>query len=432
MNIAVIGLSHKTAPVNIRERLAFDSAQTLKALRELKGKFSEVEFVLLSTCNRVELYVAGRSEDIIGVEKLIEFLAKFHNVRKEEFRDFIYVYKDEDAARHLLTVASSLDSMVVGEGQIINQVKEGYSLACEAGSTGKVLNRLFHRSFSVAKKVYTTTSIANGRVSVAGVAVELAKQLFSDILSAKVLVIGAGEMGELLVQHLLHAGSKQIVVINRTFGRSSNMVERYGIEAKDWQELEDQLIDADIVIACAAVQDYLFEKESFKQIAAHRQKKMMLIIDIAVPRNFEQAVNEIEGVHLYSVDDLSEVARQNRKAREEDIARGMEIIHENADEFMDWLKSHDIGPLIGRMKEKFTQITQEELEQFCAGDRRIAARRVFLAQKVNRIVNRLLHSVIKDVNTVAKEQGPDEAAKLIEQIVQQADESGGTRNKVRG
>ena len=206
------------------------------------------------------MYCAAEDVGGPGGEDLAEFLSDFHNVALSQFQDFLYVYSDEDAVRHLLTVVSSLDSMVVGEGQIIGQIKESYRLACTAKSTGKVLNRLFHCAFAAAKKVHTVTSISSGRVSVAGVAVELAMQLFEDVSSAKVVVIGAGQMGELLVQHLLHSGCKNIVIVNRSYQRALEKARCYGVEARKGEELEKQLIEANIAIASASTQNYLFSK----------------------------------------------------------------------------------------------------------------------------------------------------------------------------
>ena len=422
MKIVVVGLNHKSAPIEIREKLAFDAKQTLKALRELKIRFREAEFVLLSTCNRVELYCASKISEEVTTASLTEFLSKFHNIPIEKFQESLYVYEDEDSARHLLTVASSLDSMVVGEAQIIAQVKESYQLACTAKSTGKILNRLFHCAFTTSKKIYTTTSISTGRVSVAGVAVELAMQLFADISSAKVVVIGAGEMGELLIQHLIHVGCKNITVVNRSHERGKNMAEQYGIAVDKWEEIENQLIGANIAIASAAVQDYLFRKGPFKKIMNHRWGRTLLIIDIAVPRNFEPSINKIDDVYLYSVDDLSEVVERNRKARELDITAGMEIVYKNVTDFMDWLRSKDIGPLIGQMKEQFTRISQNELEQFFVGTRQEASCKEILEIMVNRVVNKLLHCVIKNVNTIAKENGATEAARYVGSIVQHAEQ----------
>ncbi len=422
MKIVVLGLNHKTAPVDIREKLAFDAVETTRALCELKRRFCQAEFVLISTCNRVELYCADKRAGGVDADDLAELISEFHNVKLEKFQEFLYTYGDEDAVRHLLAVASSLDSMVVGEAQIIGQVKESYRLACAAKSTGKVLNRLFHCAFATSKKVYTTTSISSGRVSVAGVAVELAKQLFADISSAKVIVIGAGDTGQLIVQHLLQAGAGNITVVNRSYDHGLKVAERYGIPAKKWEDLAELLIGANIVIASASVRDYLFKKESFKEIADRRKEGALLIIDIAVPRNFEPAINELEGIYLYSIDDLAAVVEENRKARERDIARGMEIIFDNVTDFMEWFGTKDVGPLIGRMKEKFAQIGKNELDRFLAGAGPDAPPRAVMEAMVNRVVNKLLHCVIKNVNAVAKESGPTEAARLVDSIVRQAEE----------
>jgi len=422
MKIIVLGLNHKSAPIEIREKLAFDAADTIRALRQLKDRFREAEFVLLSTCNRVELYSAYEDMGGAAAETIAKFLSEFHNVALEDFQDFLYVCDDEDAVKHLLTVASSLDSMVVGEAQIIGQVKESYKLACTAKSTGKVLNRLFHCAFTASKRVHTNTSISSGRVSVAGIAVELAMQLFADISVAKVVVIGAGEMGELLVRHLLHVGCENITVVNRSYEHGLSVANRYGIEARQWEELTEQLTGANIAIASATTQDYLFKKDSFKEIMDNRRDRALLIIDIAVPRNVEPSVNEIENVYLYSIDELSEVAEQNRKAREEDITKGVQLIYESVIEFMDWFKVRDIGPLIGKMREKFAEIGQSELKRFFVGARQEASCKEVMEAVVNRIVNKLLHCVIKNVNVVAKKHGPAEAAKLADSIVRQAEE----------
>lgn len=429
MKILVVGLNHKSASIDIREKLAFDATGIIEALTLLKSTFYDSEFVLLSTCNRVEIYCACSNTGNIGIDTLTDFLSKFQEVPLEVFKDYLYVYKDIEAVNHLLTVASSFDSMVVGEAEILGQVKDSYKLACTAKSTGKVLNKLFHCAFATAKKVHTNTSISNGRVSVAGVAVELAMQLFSNISSAKVVVIGAGEMGELLVRHLLHVGCKSICVINRSYDRGLEMANKYGIEAKKWEELVQQFIDVEIVISSAASQDYLFDKKTLGEIMRRRRKGALLIIDVAVPRNFDPLINKIEDIYLYSIDELSDVAERNRQAREHDIVKGTEIINESVVGFMDWFKSRDIGPLIGEMKCKFAQISQIEMERFFVGVREEACCREVMEAMMHRVVNRLLHCVIKNIDIVAKEQGPAEAMKLVDRIVQQAKETLNQGNK---
>jgi len=423
MKILLVGLNHKTAPVDIRERLAFNEQDTTLALQQLKDRFHQVEFVLLSTCNRVELYCAGKcGRGCPSSEELAQFLSDFKQVPLSEFEDFLYFYSGQEAVEHLLIVASSLDSLVVGEPQIVRQVKDSYRLACTARCTGKVLNRLFHCAFGTSKMVHTATSISRGRISVAGFAVELARQLFEDIRSAKVVVIGAGEMGELVVQHLLHEGCREIVIVNRSYERAIDKARHYGTKAGRWEQLRQELADADIVVAAAACEDYLFNKDAFQKIMQHRRDGALLIIDIAVPRNFEPAVNEIESVFLYSIDDLSRVVEENRRSRQKDIAKAREIISAKVNEFMDWLSTGDIGPLIGQMKEKFRQIARQELDGFFVGLRGQACCRPVMEAMINRLVNKLLHCVIKNVDAVAKKHGPGEAAKLLSSIVQRAEE----------
>ena len=422
MSILVLGLNHRSAAVEIRERLAFDAEQTASALGQLKRREPEGEFALLSTCNRVELYYAGeeRAEGIAG--RLIAFLADFHGLDPEQFRSCLYVHEDEDAVRHLLLVCAGLDSMVLGEAQVLGQVKESYRQACAAGATGKVLNRLFHCAFFTAKEVHTTTAISNGRVSVAGVAVELAMQLFADLCKARVVVIGAGETGELLVRHLLKAGCSDITVVNRTYERGAELAARCWVTVGRWEELPERIAGANIVIASAATPTYLYTKESFAPVVARRKGGSLLLIDVGVPRNFDPAINSLAEVYLYSMDELKEVAEQNLKARREDLSSGLEIVYARAAEFVDWLGAKDIGPLIGRMKAEFRKIGRNELERFFVGRRRQADCRVPMEAMVNRVVDKLVHCVIHNVNAVAKDTSPAEAAKLIDTIVQQAHE----------
>ncbi len=423
MEVTLVGLNHKTASVDIRERLAFDQEATLAALKRIRTEFPQAEFILLSTCNRMELYSASVADQKPDTQDLIAFLADSRDVPAEEFRSFLYVRHDEDAVRHLLTVASSLDSMVVGESQIIAQVKHSYSLACQAESVGKILSHLFHTAFNTSKRIYTDTTISNRRVSVAGVAVDLAAQLFEDITKAKVVVIGAGDMGQLLIEHFLHIDCKDITVVNRSVQRGRSVAKRYNIAFSPWDDLNEELKGANIVVAAATAADgYLFNKSEFVKTMAARRRKTLLAIDIAVPRNFDPLINKIENVYLYSVDDLAQVVHENIKLRQEDVDEAVEIICEKVSEYTEWLRSIDIGPLIGQIKESFERIRHNELEKFFVGPRQDASCRDVMAATVSRVVNKLLHCVIKNINTVAKEQSPAHAAKLAGSIVEQAEE----------
>ncbi len=422
MSVLVLGLNHKSAPVEVRELLAFDPQETAAALHRLKELDRDAEFVLLSTCNRVELYYAGARAPQEVAGQLAAFLAEFHGADPEIFRPCLYIHEDEDAVRHLLLVAAGLDSMVLGEAQILGQVKEGYRLACAAQTTGKILNKLFHCAFFTAKSVHTRTAISNGRVSVAGVAVELALQLFADLARAKVVVIGAGETGELVVRHLLKAGCTDVTVVNRSYERGADLAARRGIAVGKWEELSQQMGRANIVISSATTPGFLYTRETFKEAVDRRKAGTLLIIDVGVPRNFDPAINGVGDVYLYSMDELKEVAEQNLKTREQDITSGLEIVYASAADFVDWYRARDIGPLIGRMKAQFQQIGQNELERFFVGPRQEASCRVPMEAMVNRVVNKLMHCVIKNVNTVARETGPAEAAKLVDAIVRQAHE----------
>ena len=431
MKIFAAGLNHKTASIDVREKLAFDAEQVCEALGILKDRFAEVEFVLVSTCNRVEFYIATDLEKS-WLDVIADFLSEFHGIEQQEFKKFLYIYEDKDAVRHLFMVSSSLDSMVVGETEIVGQTKDSYWLACKAKSTGKILNRLFHNAFSTGKKVHTKTSIASGRVSVAGVAVELARQLFEDVSSAKIVVIGAGQTGQLLLQHLLKIDCKDITIINRSYERAVEAARKNNVTASKWEDIGHQLRDANIVIASAAVQDYLFSKDSFIEKVGGGLKENLLIIDIGVPRNFDPTISQIESVHLYSIDELSGIAEENLKAREDDISEGMQIVYKNAADFMDWFKSRDIGPLIGQMKKQFSKITRDELDKFFAVSGQDGERKNMAAATTRKIVNKLIHRVIRDVDIVAKKHGAAEAAKLVEDIVKQAKDISSELNDKEG
>jgi len=420
MKIVVIGLNHKTAPIEIRERLSFNPAQAEDFLTLLGQRFPTEEFVLLSTCNRVEIYTVSDRDGWGSGREIIASLAEVKDLPAASFATHLYQYTGAEAVTHLFKVTSGLDSMIVGENQIIGQVKDAYKLACHVKTSGKTLNRLFHSAFTTSKEVHTTTEIASGRVSVAGVAIELAQQLFEHIEQARVVIIGAGQMGQLLVKHLLHSGCNAITVVNRSWCRARGMAEQFGIEAASWEALEDHLVSADIVIGSAAVADCLFDKPAFRPIVRRRQRRTLLIIDIAVPRNFDVTVGQLENVYLFSIDDLSGVASRNRQIREQDIDAGLDIVRENTAEFMEWFEVCDLGPQIGQLTAALARISQNELDRFFVGVRENACCRNTLRPMVNRVVNKIMFCFIKHVNATARELGPKEATRIMDQIVEQA------------
>ena len=420
MKIVVIGLNHKSAPIQIRERLSFNKTQAIELLNQLREQYPEAEFALLSTCNRVELYTVSDLDGWTQDNELIDFLARVKCFTTEEFKEHLYIHVGEDAVKHLLSVTSGLDSLVLGESQILGQVKDCYKMACENHTAGKVLNRLFHSAFSSSKEVHTSTAISAGRVSVAGVAIELAMQLFSDIKQAHALVVGAGQMGELLVKHLRHVGCEHITIVNRSLCKAQSMAAKHGVQALPWDALEGQFMESDIVVGSASVEQVLFDKQAFKPIAKARRNRTLLIIDIAVPRNFDPAIGQLQNMYLFSVDDLSSVAQQNIDAREHDIATGLAVVQENMREFMEWFDVRDLGPQIGQLKAALSQISQKELDRFFVGAREDASCRNVLNPMVNRVVNKILFCFIKYINATAKEKGIAEAKEIVNQIVTQA------------
>jgi glutamyl-tRNA reductase len=423
MQVILVGLNHKTAPVEVREQMAFDTRATEDGLRRLKEQYPSGEFVLLSTCNRVECYAAVKREDGPSADELGVFLSQLRGVDHEKVSSHFYIYTGEEVVRHLMTVASSLDSMIVGENQIITQVKESFKLASRVQSSGKILNHLFHIAFHTTKEIFSTTSISKRRISVAGVAVELARQLFSDIQSAKIVVTGAGEMGELLVEHFQHIKCKDITVVNRSEERGCKVAKKHNIVYKPWDQLDDEIAAANIVLGAATAQDgFLFNKSQFKKIMARRRNKLLLAIDITVPRSFDPAINDIDSVYLYSIDDLGKVVEDNIKLREGDLEQAVEIVCKHVTEFTDWFESRDIGPLVGQIKNAFEQIRDNELDKFFTGERQHAECKAQLELSVRNVVNKLLHCVVKNIDNVAKEQGASEAQQFAKGIVEHAED----------
>lgn len=418
MRIILIGINHKTAPVAVRERLACDKPLVREALGKLRATYPGCEFILLSTCNRVECYAVADKAAGPNPEALTKWLAAFRGVGFEEIEEFLYIKTDEEVAAHLFTVTAGLDSMVIGESQITAQVKESYKDACKCQTAGKVLSRLFHEAFQTAKRVITHTTISTRRVSVAGVAVGLAKQLFSDIRSAKVVVAGAGQMGELLVEHFQHEKCRQITVVNRSKSRACQVAEKYDSISKPWELLDEKVAEANIVVgAVSATEGYLFGRDRIKSLVAKRRNRLLLIIDIAVPRSFDPVISQIENVYLYSIDDLAQVAKDNIKLRQGDTEQAVEIICNAVSAFSDWFSTRDVGPVIGEIKNVFEQICKNEMDKLVVKPRQEGCCKEIIETSMGRIVNKLCHCMIDNIELLSKEHGPEEAQKFAQGIL---------------
>ena len=360
--VILVGLNHRTAPVELRERIAFPEEGLDRSMETLYNLSNLDEGLILSTCNRVEIYAATKDSEK-GVEEIKDFIAQQHHLHVSEFEDTLYVLQGEESVKHLFRVASSLDSMVVGEPQILGQIKEAYRLAHAAKTTGTLLNKLLHKAFSVAKRVRTETSIGNRAVSVSFVAVELAKKIFAHLEGREVLIIGAGEMCELAAQHLVRAGAQKILVTNRTWDRAMELAERFQGEALPFTELPHALLRADIIISSTGSPDVIVKKEEVSTIIRQRKQRPLFFIDIAVPRDIEPQVNTIDNVYLYDIDDLQEVAEANMKDRQHEARKAEAIVATEVEQFCRWYQSLELVPTIISLQEKMEEMRKKELEK---------------------------------------------------------------------
>lgn len=360
MPLLVLGLNHKTTPVAMRERLSFGPDIIVGGLRSLQQRPLVEETVILSTCNRTEVY-ASVSEG--GLEQVRRWLSEFHGLQEERLLPYLYVEVERAAVEHLLRVACGLDSMILGEPQILGQVKSAFHTACEAGTTRKLLQRLFQHAFTVAKEVRTDTAIGNSPVSVAFAAVSLAKQIFSDLSQLTVLLIGAGETIELAARHLAQIGIGRLIVANRTVERAHLLASQFDGYAIALTDLSSHLPEADILISSTASPVPILGKGAVESALKKRKHRPMFMVDIAVPRDIEAEVGDLADVYLYTVDDLQEVVEENLRSRQEAAKQAEEIIQLHAEEFMGWMRSLDAVALIQGYRHQAERLRDEVLER---------------------------------------------------------------------
>ena len=338
MALLAFGLNHTTAPLEVREKVTFDEGVLCDALNELTGETGIDEAAILSTCNRTEIYCALNAVDQAWP---IDWFSGYHGCGKNELHGYLYTHPDAGAVKHVLRVASGLDSMVVGEPQVLGQLKRAYRTAREAGSIGKMLNRLFQHSFKVAKDVRSNTMIGNHPVSVAYAAVRLAGQIFGDLSRHTALLIGAGETIELAARHLHDSGLHKMIIANRSPERAQQLAQQYSAYAITLNEIPRHLDEADIVISSTASRRPILRKDVIEAAVLERRHKHVFILDIAVPRDVEPEVGELEDVYLYSVDDLKSIIDDNIKSRREAVKQAEQIIDTEVAQFMDWVNSQD-------------------------------------------------------------------------------------------
>ena len=417
MEILVVGLSHKTAPVDLREKVAFAPDCIHEALHTVRNLEALQEGVIVSTCNRVEVYAASRHREA-GVESLIRFMAEYHEVPLEDLRPHLYVQVGPEAVRHVFRVASSLDSMVVGEPQILGQVKAAYDVAVEGSATGLVLNRFMHKAFSAAKRVRTETRIAQSAVSVSFAAVELARKIFGTLERKSVMVIGAGEMCELAATHLVENGIRSVTVTNRTLARAESLAEQFGGRAVAFEEFHHYLQEVDIVISSTGAPHFVLQVDALRGAMKARKQKPMFLIDIAVPRDIDPRINDLPNVFLYDVDDLQGVVDANKKERGKEADKAEIIVAEEVQSFLSWLKTLEVTPTIRALRDSFDTIRRAEMDKTLKtfGEGLTKKQRKSLEAMGQAIVNKILHQPTLYLKSLAEDPEVDFSVDAVRRL----------------
>ena len=398
MTLFAFGINHKTAPVEIREKVAFAPEKLQDALKELSRTADIHEVAIVSTCNRTELYYGSESADS---QPIIDWFRQYHHLDADDVDPYIYTHSDNQAVQHILRVASGLDSLVLGEPQILGQIKDAYTTASEAGTIGRQLNRLFQHTFLVAKQVRTDTAIGASPVSVAFAAVNLAKQIFADLSEHTALLIGAGDTVELVARHLNDQKIKNIIVANRTVERAHVLAEQFDGEAIALADMPQRLVDADIIISSTASQLPILGKGAVERALKERKHRPMFMVDIAVPRDIEPEVNSLNDVYLYTVDDLQEVIEEGLQSRQEAAQQAEEIIQQQVNHFMGWLRSLDAVNTIRAVREQAEAVRDDVLDY---AQRQLATGKdpeQVLNELARTLTNKLVHEPSVKINRAA-------------------------------
>jgi glutamyl-tRNA reductase len=405
MEILVLGLSHKSAPIEIRERLFVPERDLPKPL-EMLGEASEIaERMLVTTCNRVEVYAVTEAPVEQAAAAITDCLARYHNLEQASFADKLYTYSAGEAVRHVFRVASSLDSMVVGEPQILGQVKGAYAVARAQEAAGVILTNLLEQAFHVAKRVRTETGIASSAVSISSAAVELARKIFGDLAGRTVLILGAGEMAELALRHLLDDGVRSVLVANRTHDRAVALAQQFQGRAVTYESFQQEMVAADIVISSTAAPHVILKKEDVQAIILQRRHRPIFLIDIANPRDIDPACNDIDNVYLYNIDNLQAVVAANLKERQREAERAEAIIEREVEVYLNWLRQQDVVPTIVSLRTRVEQIRTAELSKALGrmGDLTPEQREVVAAMSTA-LVNKILHQPMTELRRRAVHQ----------------------------
>jgi len=409
--IAVTGVNHRSASLEVREKLSFTDSQLRQALHYLHHRLQEV--VLLFTCNRMEIYTV--SEDASGAqETLVEFLSHHRKIAPSEVRKLLFHYTGEDAVQHLFKVVCGLDSMVLGETQVLGQVKEVYRKACEEGTVGKVFHTLFQHSFKTGKRVHGETGINDHAASVSYVAVKLSQDLFGSLKGRSVMVLGAGKMSELALQHLKEQGAKRVLVANRSRERACQLAERFDGSVINFKEMPGGFKDADIVITSTGAPHYVVHPHAVEAAMHDRNGRDLLFIDIALPRDVEPAAAELDGVHLYDLDDLQQVVRANEQERRQEALRAESILKDERKQFMESLQVLKAEPVISALRQKGESIYQQEKDQALSRLSRLSSREKKVVETMGRrVMDQLLKDPVLTLKELSRQGDGEEATETL-------------------
>lgn len=401
LNLLLTGLNHKTAPVEVRERLAVSADQLPAALDVLRACPGVDEVMLLSTCNRVEVLAHSGSDTPLEERPLVEALSGLRGLDAAALLPHFYTYRGEEALRHLFRVASSLDSMVLGEPQILGQLKDAHAAAKQHGALQSALEPVLARAFAVAKRVRNETAIGRNAVSVSYAAVDLAKQIFGDLRPRQALLIGAGKMAELAAKHLRRAGCARIHVTNRTRARAEQMAALVEGGVIDYETFRARLPEMDIVLASSGAPDYILRKDDMREVLRKRQNRPVFLIDIAVPRNIDPAVDELENAYLYDIDDLGREVETNRQARQREAEEAEQIIEEEVQRLLERFRTREVAPVIVSLQQRLDELAHEEMERW-RGKLGVDGERAEALEAYTRsLLNKLAHGPIVEIRRAA-------------------------------
>jgi len=400
MNFVLIGVNHRTAPVEVREQFAIPEARLPEAVRSLASHPGVEEAMIVSTCNRVEI-LARTADDAAGLDG---FFRDFYGIDLAPYRKYLYEYRDGDAVRHVFRVASSLDSMIVGEPQILGQIKEAYATARAVGAVNSQLDALLTRAFAVAKRVRNETAVATSAVSVASVAVDLAKKIFGNLDGKSVYLVGAGKMCELAARHLLAHGARQIYVANRTYDRAVALAEKFNGEALVFDQLYETVPRADIVISSTGAPHTIFRKEHGERFLSRRRNRPMFFIDIAVPRDVDPEMNKVDGIFVYDIDDLQQVVSSHVADRHAEADRAEAIVQMEVEKFQARLHTLDVVPTIVSLQEHLETVRQAEIDRVRGRLGTLSPEQELAVEALTRgIINKIMHTPITTLKSAARE-----------------------------